>query len=555
MDRGRATRSRRGTVSRRSTAQRRGIAIGVTVATVAGLAAVTWPALAGEDPPRSESAPSGPARQLVDALRRDLSLTEPQARARLEREQWARATTQRLRTELGTGYGGTWLAADGNRLMVAVTDQAAAARVRAAGAEPKLVTRNSRQLDTVKAGLDRIADDATPDIAGWYVDVSNNRVVVRAQPGTEAAVRRFVRASGAPAGVVEVVASAEAPVPLIDVRGGDPYVIDDRARCSIGFSVVGGFVTAGHCGAPGATTSSPDGVAQGVVSASSFPGDDWGVVETNDDWVPQPVVNDFDGGTIPVAGGQEAPVGSSICRFGATTGARCGTVEALNATVVYPEGTVTGLTRTNVCAEPGDSGGSWISGDQAQGVTSGGSGDCTVGGTTFFQPLTEILQVNQLTLVTTANGPAAPPADPPAATDPPAASEPPATDPPAASEPPATDPPAATEPPSPPPGSECAGHKVRKAATLGAGHRQVQPAGRYFRAGHGRQVGCLDGPVGANFDLVLQRWSRGGWRTVAVSAGPTADESISYRGSAGFYRYRVESRRGSGPYTLGFSVR
>ncbi|MFY1690851.1 S1 family peptidase [Plantactinospora sp. WMMB782] len=549
MDRGRATRSRRGTVSRRSTAQRRGIAIGVTVATVAGLAAVTWPALAGEDPPRPE--PAGPSRQLVDALRRDLSLTEAQARARLDRERWARNTTRQLRTELGAGYGGAWFTADGNRLMVAVTDQGTAARVRAAGAEPKLVTRNARQLDTVKASLDRIAGEATPDVAGWYVDVSDNRVVVRAQPGTEADVRRFVRASGAPADAVEVVASAEAPVPLIDVRGGDPYLIGGRARCSVGFSVVGGFVTAGHCGAEGATTSSPDGVAQGVVSASSFPGDDWGVVQTNDDWVPQPVVNDFDGGTITVAGGQEAPVGSSICRFGSTTGARCGVVEALNATVVYPEGTVTGLTRTDVCAEPGDSGGSWMSGDQAQGVTSGGSGDCTVGGTTFFQPLTEILEVNQLTLVTTANG-ATPPAEPPAGTEPPAATEPPATEPPAPTEPPAgEDPPAVEEPP----GSECAGHRALKAATLGAGRRQVQPAGRYFRAGHGRQTGCLDGPDGANFDLVLQRWSRGGWRTVAVSAGPTADERISFTGGAGFYRYRVEARRGSGDYTLGFSVR
>ena len=61
---------------------------------------------------------------------------------------------------------------------------------------------------------------------------------------------------------------------------------------------------------------------------------------------------------------------------------------------------MTGLTQTNACAEPGDSGGSWVSGTQAQGVTSGGSGDCTVGGTTFFQPLDEILTVNKLTLIT-----------------------------------------------------------------------------------------------------------------------------------------------------------
>jgi streptogrisin C len=142
--------------------------------------------------------------------------------------------------------------------------------------------------------------------------------------------------------------------------------------------------------------------------AASFPGvgasgpDDWGVVAVNADWIPQPLVNDFAGGVLPVAGGEEAPVGSSVCKHGSTTGVSCGIVEALDATVNYPEGTVTGLTRTDACAEPGDSGGAWLSGDQAQGVTSGGSGDCTFGGTTFFQPLDEILEVNGLTLVTTA---------------------------------------------------------------------------------------------------------------------------------------------------------
>jgi streptogrisin C len=53
-----------------------------------------------------------------------------------------------------------------------------------------------------------------------------------------------------------------------------------------------------------------------------------------------------------------------------------------------------------VCAEPGDPGGSFVSGDQAQGVTSGGSGDCSSGGTTFFQPVNEILSALRLTLVT-----------------------------------------------------------------------------------------------------------------------------------------------------------
>ena len=57
----------------------------------------------------------------------------------------------------------------------------------------------------------------------------------------------------------------------------------------------------------------------------------------------------------------------------------------------YAEGTVTGLIKTNVCAEGGDSGGSLFPGTRALGLTSGGSGNCTFGGTTFFQPVTEVL--------------------------------------------------------------------------------------------------------------------------------------------------------------------
>jgi streptogrisin D len=33
-----------------------------------------------------------------------------------------------------------------------------------------------------------------------------------------------------------------------------------------------------------------------------------------------------------------------------------------------------------------------VAGDKAVGLTSGGSGDCTQGGETFFQPVTEPLQ-------------------------------------------------------------------------------------------------------------------------------------------------------------------
>jgi streptogrisin D len=80
-----------------------------------------------------------------------------------------------------------------------------------------------------------------------------------------------------------------------------------------------------------------------------------------------------------------------VNRRGSTTGTRSGQVLGLNATVRYPQGTVTGMIRTSVCAQPGDSGGPLYRGTSALGLTSGGSGNCSTGGTTYFQPVTEAL--------------------------------------------------------------------------------------------------------------------------------------------------------------------
>ncbi|RIV40783.1 S1 family peptidase [Micromonospora radicis] len=386
--------------------RRRFTAIGVVVAAVGAAAAVTLPSFAGDGGAPRSAPPTGPAvvegadPEVVEALRRDLGLDQAQVAARLKTERWATGVVDQLRTELGADYGGSWLSADGSQLNVAVADPAEARRVRATGAVPKVVERGVGQLDALKTRMDRAAAGAQ-QVSGWYVDVASNSVVVLAEPGSESAGWRFVARAGVPRQAVRMATEAQ-PRLFVDVRGGEAY-LNGAGRCSVGFAVVGGFVTAGHCGRVGDRTTHFDGSPQGVFRASSFPGDDWAFVQVNSNTTVLPEVTDFRGGIARVAGSQEVPAGSSICRSGSTTGVRCGTVQARNATVRYPEGLVSGLVRTNVCAEPGDSGGSWISGNQAQGVTSGGSGDCVRGGTTFYQPVNEILQRNNLTLVTTQN--------------------------------------------------------------------------------------------------------------------------------------------------------
>ncbi|MGW5052235.1 alpha-lytic protease prodomain-containing protein [Actinokineospora sp. NPDC004072] len=373
------------------------IAAATTAITAAGLAtaiALTPTATAGQTAPAVDETQSA----ILAAMSRDLKISPEQAKHRLAVEKAAGATDKALQSLLGAGgYGGSWMDATGSTLTVAVTNARDAEKVRALGAVPKTVARSAAQLDAAKAKLDAKATSAPKSVPGWYVDITSNEVVVLSHAGSEAKAKAWAAKAGL--GAVRVETTAENPRPFIDVIGGNAYSFGG-SRCSVGFSVQGGFVTAGHCGGAGTRTSNPSG----VVAGSSFPGNDYGWVRVDAGNTPRPLVNRYPG-TVPVAGSQEAPVGASVCRSGSTTGWRCGTIQQKNATVNYPQGSVSGLTRTSACAEPGDSGGSWLAGDQAQGVTSGGSGNCSSGGTFYFQPLQEILSAYGLRLLTSGDNP------------------------------------------------------------------------------------------------------------------------------------------------------
>ncbi|GAA2515482.1 S1 family peptidase [Pilimelia columellifera] len=453
-------------------------------------------------------------------------------------------------------FAGAWVDRDNKKLKIGITDPDAAAAVRRAGAEPKIVTYNAAQLATVKADLDRRATKITPTSApGWYVDPATNSVVVLATPGREAAAKAWALKAGAPAKAVRIVKSNERPRAFAgDLRGAEPYLVNGDARCSVGFSVIGGFVSAGHCGQRGAqTTTGQDAELQGVFGASSFPGDDFSFVSTSRDVIPTPVVA-TERGDVPVRGSEEAPIGSTVCRSGSTTGTRCGAILAKNATVNYAEGAVTGLTRTNVCAEPGDSGGPFFSADQAQGMTSGGSGDCVSGGITFFQPVNEVLDRLDLTLVTT--GAAALSANRASLGGQPALG---------------TFSGAADGPDSQPVANDaglgsgnanggaaaieavpaaCRGGQTHDGALAASGDQTLEPDQPFVQAPAGEQVLCLAGPTDADFNLALQRWSGVRWETVGKADSDDSSEVLRFDGTAGLYRYQVTSEQGEGEYTL-----
>ncbi|WP_189153298.1 S1 family peptidase [Lentzea pudingi] len=341
---------------------------------------------------------------LLTAMSSAFGLTEAQARLRLEKEQGASVLAPRAESAAGTALAGSWFDEAKNRLVVAVTDKAAARKVEATGAEAVVVGRSANSMAAHKNRLDALsATGAVPAaVAGWRPDPRTGTVVVDVEAGKQTAevasfldkARQFGSITVRTEGVQQPQTYAAGTV------GGDPYYTGN-VRCSIGFSVHGGYVTAGHCGGNGAAVYGWDRSFQGNFAGSSFPGNDYAWVRTGGGWWTVPVVLGW--GRVPdalVRGSWEAPVGTSVCRSGSTTQWHCGVIQGRNETVNYQQGAVYQMVGTSVCAQGGDSGGSFITGDQAQGVTSGGYGNCTSGGRTWFQPINEILNVYGLRLHT-----------------------------------------------------------------------------------------------------------------------------------------------------------
>ncbi|MEU4062955.1 S1 family peptidase [Streptomyces wedmorensis] len=258
-------------------------------------------------------------------------------------------------------------------------------------------TANAESAGTFGVTQLAAASDAVlaADVAGtaWRVDPATSTVVVTVDSTVSPAeIAKIKRQAGANAGALRVERTPGTFNKLIS--GGDA-IYASSWRCSLGFNVRDGagnyyFLTAGHCtdGAGTWYSNSSRTTVLGSTTGSSFPTNDYGIVRyTNSSVTKSGTV-----GGVDITSAANATVGMSVTRRGSTTGTHSGTVTGLNATVNYGGGDIVyGMIQTNVCAEPGDSGGPLYSGSRAIGLTSGGSGNCSSGGTTFFQPVTEAL--------------------------------------------------------------------------------------------------------------------------------------------------------------------
>ncbi|SMC48965.1 S1 family peptidase [Lentzea albidocapillata] len=263
----------------------------------------------------------------------------------------------------------------------------------AAHATPRFVTRSAAVL---QAATDMLRREATIPGTSWSTDPVTNRVRVSADStvtGTKLAQLQAVLAKlGDTARLERLPGTLRTTITGGDAIYGGPY------RCSLGFNVnrpgtsEAYFLTAGHCANAAVTWSAAGGQVIGTRAGSSFPGNDYALIRYTSSIARPGAVNLYNGTQRDISGAGNAYVGQTVGRSGSTTGFRTGKVTALNVTVNYSDGTtVTGMIATTVCAEGGDSGGALFAGNTALGLTSGGSGNCTSGGQTFFQPIVEAL--------------------------------------------------------------------------------------------------------------------------------------------------------------------
>ncbi|MFF5468451.1 S1 family peptidase [Streptomyces achromogenes] len=310
----------------------------------------------------------------------------------------------RLRKLLGDAFAGSYYDSGRQRLVVNVVsgDDDVVGQAEQAGAVVRRVANSAAEL---RAATRTLKTRAAVPGTSWAVDPRTDKVLVTA----DSTVRRLgpgMATLKKSAGTFKTFAS-----------GGDAIFSRSQGggvRCSLGFNVTAAdgrpaFLTAGHCGVAAEKWSDTQtGEPTATVDRAVFPGEgDFSLVTYDDPGTRAPSeVDTGDGRTVPVTRAAEATVGQAVFRMGSTTGLHDGRVTGLDATVNFqsetePGGvdTVTGLIQTDVCAEPGDSGGPLFTQDGgALGLTSGGSGDCTGGGETFFQPVTIALRATGATL-------------------------------------------------------------------------------------------------------------------------------------------------------------
>ena len=199
---------------------------------------------------------------------------------------------------------------------------------------------------------------------------------------------RFLVALAVLLGVAFGAAPAEAAPRAVTVAGGDTLT-NGGGRCTLGCTVPGRGVLAGR-GGPGGTRWSAGPTPVGVVS-TVFAGTGLTLITIDNPAIVQLHGIRNGAAVIPISAAANSFVGQQVREMSPVSGLHTGVVTALNATVNFPEGSITGLVRSTLCPDPGGVGAPIWSGSSGLSMVVGGSGNCTSGGTTYSRPIVPLL--------------------------------------------------------------------------------------------------------------------------------------------------------------------
>lgn len=331
-------------------------------------AALSATAGAQAAPDSAQPSPAALPNDLVVALQRDLNLTPQEYLDRAAAAQRVAAYASEQRRSDSGGVGGAWLAQDGTPT-VAVTTQAAANRVAAAGYRAQMVPLSTSGLESAPTVPNR---RSTPP--------PSFHVATGTTPSTMGG---------------DSYITAAAPI-----ASASSYLV-----CSFGFAAADSAgkplaLSAGHCdpNRPATGTSNAAGVYEPKIGdlrnsrlvgsfAESGIGDeggnlDYSVIGLVSDVVPttglgQPTVRGENGSTLTITGTAVPVAGAPVCKSGQTSGYTCGTIDFADYSPLLggddgESWNVRGFS-TTACTLGGDSGGAIVTGTLALGITSGSS--------------------------------------------------------------------------------------------------------------------------------------------------------------------------------------
>ncbi|MCX4648005.1 MULTISPECIES: S1 family peptidase [unclassified Streptomyces] len=288
------------------------------------------------------------------------------------------------------------------RIVIAVSDPAAAQTVRDAGGISKVVTRSKAELASIHRELDRLG--GIPNTA-WGVKPDTNQVSVKIFDGAPSDSRaRIEKVAAAHPGAIHIDRiRSTLKFKSTDLRGGNG-ITSDGYRCTAGFNTKNSSgtiytLTAGHC--PGSDYYMDwNNQRIGYVAYSHFGGSggDQATIRANDPGInPLGTVRYWGGTYKQIDSSRFAIIGEHIDRIGVSSQDTTGSVTNPRITVNIEGTQVEGLFESNVCALGGDSGGPALNGSTALGLLSGGTGETVCNSSSsgsylnYFMPVQKVL--------------------------------------------------------------------------------------------------------------------------------------------------------------------